>query len=437
MSKQRTIEKEVSLSGVGLHTGNKVNIKFKPAEVDSGISFIRIDIPDKPVIKATLDMLMSASNGPRRTAIGVEQLQICTVEHLLATLSGLGIDNLEIEIDSNEVPGADGSGKVFYDALTQAGIKEQKTSRECYFIKEPLFVNEGNATIIVLPSSEFKVSYTLDYDHPKLQNQFFEMAITEESFRDEIVEARTFCLENETDELIKNGLGKGANYDNTLVVGKDGVVKNNLRFDNEFARHKVLDLIGDLSLIGLPLKGHFIALRSGHSANLKLLKKISEQKTSYSLATTADHSKGKNNGELGVEDIKKILPHRDPFLFVDKILSLEIGKRAVGVKYVRENDYFFRGHFPGRPIMPGVLIIEAMAQVGGVMMLAANRNEGKMAYFLACDKAKFRKTVVPGDELVMEVETMKLKSRTGIVRARAHVNNKLVTEADLMFALVD
>ena len=437
MDNQRTIKKEVILSGIGLHTGNKVNIRFKPAQDYSGLNFVRVDLKDKPVIKATLDTLLPITKSPRRTSICKNGVEIHTIEHLMAVLSGLKIDNLYIEVDNNEVPGINGSGEAFYDVLTGAGIKEQAHPRQYYLIKEPLSIEEDGSTLAVFPASELKISYTLNYDHPLLKSQFLELTITEESFKKELVSARTFCLEEEAQDLIKAGLGKGANYENTLVVGKDGVIKNKLRFEDEFVRHKILDLIGDLYLLGMSIKGHFIAIRSGHVANIKLLDKIIRQKERYSLGgVKADYQTAKE-GELDVDEIKKILPHREPFLFVDKILTLEKGKRAVGIKNLSSQDYFFKGHFPGRPIMPGVLIIEAMAQVGGVMMLSPKENRGKLAYFLACDNVKFRKTVLPGDELLLEVSASKLKTKTGLVKAKAFVNGKLVAEADLMFALVE
>ncbi len=437
MDRQRTIKKEIGLSGIGLHTGNEVNIKFKPAQVDSGISFIRTDLSNKPVINATLNTLLPISENPRRTSVGKDGAEIHTIEHLMAVLSGMRIDNLNIEIDNNEIPGLDGSGEGFHEVLIKAGIKEQAHPRQYYLIKEPLSVEEDEGIIVGLPCSEFKISYTLNYKHPLLQAQFLEITISEEVFKNDLVSSRTFCLEDEADDLVKNGLGKGANYENTLVVAKEGVIKNKLRFNDEFVRHKILDLIGDLYLLGVPIRGHFIAVRSGHAANLKLLKKIKLQKDRYALAGVGKDSQPVKKGELDKDEIMKVLPHRPPFLFVDKILSLEKGKRAVGVKNLNLNDYFFKGHFPSRPIMPGVLIIEAMAQVGGIMMLSAKENQGKLAYFLSCDNVKFRKTVLPGDRLVLEVKTVKLKSKTGLVRAQAYVGSKLVAEADLMFALVE
>jgi len=436
MEKQRTIAKEVSLSGIGLHTAGKVNLKFKPAQVDSGINFIRTDIANRPVIRASVDTLLTQGKG-RRTSIGKEDISITTVEHFMSALSGLKIDNLYIEIDNNEMPGLDGSSLKYVELLEQAGITEQEKARQYYNIRDTIFIEEEGASIVALPCSEFRVSYTLSYAHQLLKAQFLEVNLETIDFKKELSGARTFCLEQEAADLQKQGLGQGANYDNTLVVGAGGVIKNKLRYEDEFIRHKILDLVGDMYLMGQPVKGHIIALKSGHALNVKLLRKIYQQKQRYSSAAIGIDYHPQEGEELDVTAIMKILPHRQPFLFVDRIISLEKGKRATGIKNVTINDYFFKGHFPGKPVMPGVLIIEAMAQVGGVMMLAPEENRGKLAYFLAANNLKFRKTVLPGDQLVLEVEAGKIKSKTGQVHGRALVEGKVVAEADLMFALVE
>lgn len=437
MDKQRTIAKEITLSGIGLHTAKQANMKIKPAEPNTGINFIRVDLPGKPVIKACVDFLLPAQVSPRRTSIGQDNAQIQTIEHLMAALCGVGIDNLEIEIDNVEVPGVDGSSKKFLEMFSQAGIVEQDKERHFFLLKEPIFIEEEGSSIAALPSSEFKVSYTLSYSQPVFKTEFLELKLDSDTFISQISSARTFCLESEVQQLQSQGLGLGANYDNTLVLGKEGVIKNKLRYQDEFVRHKMLDLIGDLYLLGCPLKAHIIALKSGHLLNLKLLKKINQQKQKSSLAGIGVGSQLQETEQLDINMIKKILPHREPFLFVDKIIRLEKGKHATGIKNVTINDYFFKGHFPDKPVMPGVLIVEAMAQVGGVMMLVPEENRGKLAFFLAANNIKFRKTVVPGDQLILDVEAGKIKSKTGQVHGKAFVDGKVVCEADLMFALVD
>jgi UDP-3-O-[3-hydroxymyristoyl] N-acetylglucosamine deacetylase / 3-hydroxyacyl-[acyl-carrier-protein] dehydratase len=435
--KQKTIAHSVSVKGTGLHTAHKVEVTFRPGPVDSGIVFVRTDLPDKPGIKAGVDHILADSGNFRCSAIGNAQVQIYTIEHLMAALVGLGIDNLIIEIDNNEVPGLDGSSAGWVELLRKAGIAELDKPAAAHVIREPLYVEEGGCTIVALPYQGYKVSYTLDYDHAFLRSGFLEFVVTPEAFQKEIGPARTFCLDEEAAELQRRGMGKGATYENTLVVGKQGVVKNTLRFEDEFIRHKMLDLIGDLSLLGQPLCGHIIAVKSGHSLNMKLLRKIDQQRQRALLGGIQIQSPPAGAEELDSDQVMRVLPHRYPFLLVDRILSLERGKKAVGIKNVTINDNFFQGHFPGKPVMPGVLIIEAMAQVGGVMMLSTEENRGKIAYFMSIKDAKFRKTVVPGDQLVMEIVAGKIKAKIGQVAGKAYVQGKLVAEAELMFALAE
>lgn len=288
-----------------------------------------------------------------------------------------------------------------------------------------------------LPDEAFRISYTLHYNHPLLRSQYYEIALNGANFEKELAPSRTFCLEGEASELRKRGMGRGATYENTLVIGEKGVVQNRLRFEDEFARHKVLDLIGDLYLLGIPIQGHIIAHRSGHPLNLKFLRKLKEQGERISWGGVTPKEVIPGVSEMNLEQIKRILPHRDPFLFVDRILAFEENRRAVAVKRLSKDDYFFKGHFPNHPIMPGVLIIEALAQVGGLLILNRPGNLGKYAYFMGMDKVKFRKPVLPGDELILEVEVIKSKSKIGHVCGKAMVDRKVVAEADMMFVVVD
>lgn len=438
MNRQRTIKKEIVLEGKGLHTANQAKIKFKPAAVNSGINFIRVDLDGCPRIRAEWENVLEESFTMRRTSIGNGKYRIHTVEHIMAAICGLGIDNLDIEISNNEVPGFDGSAKIIAEALSKSGIEEQDSVRNYFLLREPVFAEEGNSSIIAIPSQGFRVSYTLNYEgQPLLKSGYFDYKSNSDFFLKEVASARTFCLEEEAGDLQGKGLGAGASYENTLVVGKKGVVNNKLRYEDEFVRHKVLDLIGDIYLLGCPLKAHIIAIKSGHGLNLKLLRKIKQQmERSYASGVQLNYQPIEGE-QLGIEDIMKILPHRQPFLFVDRIVYIDKGKRARGIKNVTINDYFFKGHFPGRPVMPGVLVVEAMAQVAGVMMLSSSGNQGKLAFFMAANNIKWRKPVLPGDQLILDVEALKIKAKTGQVRGRAMVGDKVVAEADLMFALVD
>jgi len=373
---------------------------------------------------------------PRRTSIGVGEVEVQTIEHLMATLAALEIDNLLIEMDGVELPGLDGSALDFLKTLHKAGVQLQSQSRHVFRVREPIWVEEREANLTIIPSEEFRISYILSYDHPLLRSQSYEIVLNGSNFAKDLAPSRTFVLKQEAELLRSQGLGRGANYGNTLVIGEDGVIDNKLRFDNEFARHKVLDLLGDLYLIGHGLKGHIIAYRSGHPLNIQLVQKIREQEAS-SLSWGVLSKESIPAREMDLAQIQRILPHRDPFLFIDRIIAFEAGKRAVGVRLCKAEEYYFKGHFPKRPIMPGVLIVEAMAQLGGVLFLNTKENLGKYAYFIAMDNVRFRKPVLPGDELVLEVVITRNRTHSGRVHGKAYVNDKVVVEADLMVALVD
>ncbi|HQP92301.1 MAG TPA: UDP-3-O-acyl-N-acetylglucosamine deacetylase, partial [Candidatus Omnitrophota bacterium] len=363
---------------------------------------------------------------PRRTTLSFQGAEVQTVEHFMAALCGMGIDNLLIEIDNAEVPGLDGSALSFVEAIKKAGIIEQGTERRTYKVNTALYASDEDSSIIVLPSPVFKISYTLSYNHKALGCQFMDLNFNADFFEKELAPARTFCLAAEAEALVKSGMGLGANYKNTLVVSDKGVIENKLRFEDEFIRHKILDLVGDFYLLGMPIKGHVIAIKSGHTLNMKLVQKIKAQMDKELMVAIKSVEGFSKDQEIDAMTIMKILPHRYPFLLVDRVTSVEEGKRAIGIKNVTMNEGFFQGHFPGRPVMPGVLIVEAMAQVGGVLMLSPAENRGKLAFFMAADKVKFRKPVIPGDCLKIEVEVGKLRSRTGQVRTQTYVDGEVV-----------
>ncbi|MCK9615406.1 MAG: UDP-3-O-acyl-N-acetylglucosamine deacetylase [Candidatus Omnitrophica bacterium] len=435
MDKQKTLKKKISFEGIGLHSGQSSKIEILPAPINTGIVFIRQDLGGQ-LIKADFYSIGSTEKFPRRTSVCANGIYIHTVEHLMAAFNLLRVDNAQINIWGEEVPGLDGSAKEFVQKIQEIGLEAQDAPINYLVVKEPIWVEEGQTSIVALPSDCLRMSYALKYDNPLIGSGCVDVVL-DGNVQENIFQARTFCLEDEVKSLLDIGLGKGANYENTLVVSKEGVVKNKLRFPDEFVKHKVLDLIGDLYLAG-PIKAHIIAVKSGHSLNIKLLEKLRRYKEKTVGAGVGSHTSFvPTTNQLSSEEIMKLLPHRYPFLLVDRIIDMEKLKRAVGIKNVTMNEYFFQGHFPGRPVMPGVLIIEAMAQVGGVLMLSSEENKGKLAYFMAANNAKFRRTVVPGDQLVIEVVAGKVRSKTGTVHAKAFVDEKLAAEAELMFALVD
>ncbi len=434
MPKQRTLKDKVKIEGVGLHTGEKVKIELLPASPNTGIIFLREDLENAPLIKASPYTILDPKEFPRRTSLGLDGVYIHTVEHLMAAFCGLEIDNVLVKVWGSEIPGLDGSAKNFVEAIKKVGIIEQSEEREYYVLKEPVYYSEGGVSLIALPYNGFKVRYLLSYNHPFLKDQFIEFNIESKNFEEEICLARTFCLEEEVEPLKKMGLGKGADFSNTLVVSQKGIINNSQITEKEFAKHKLLDLLGDIYLLG-PIKCEIIAIKSGHTSNIEFVKRINRQKEKDRRGGVLAKISIEKQTSLNIDEIMQILPHRYPFLFVDRILELIPGKKAVGVKNVTLNDYFFEGHFPNKPVMPGVLIVEAMAQVGGVLMLSLKENRGKLAYFMAANDVKFRRTVEPGDTLILEAEAKKIKSRTGIVSCRAWVDKNLVAEAELMFAL--
>jgi UDP-3-O-[3-hydroxymyristoyl] N-acetylglucosamine deacetylase / 3-hydroxyacyl-[acyl-carrier-protein] dehydratase len=467
LTKQRTISKDVSITGIGLHTGNHSTLTFKPAPENYGIRFKRVDLKDSPEILADIDHVVDISRG---TTIAVGNAEVRTVEHVLAAIMGCEIDNLIVELTTNEPPVIDGSAKPFVDILLASGFTEQNAPKDYLVIEQTVDYHDdkNEVQIVALPLDDFKVTLMIDYWNPALGSQYTGLFNLEKEFATEFAPARTFCFLHEVEELMEQGLIKGGKFDNAVVIvdrdltqeqlqgmmkklgidgsvvlGENGILNNNkLRFRNEPARHKLLDMIGDMALIGAPIKGHIMAARPGHKTNIEFVKmprKLYEQKK---LKMKYQVNPVKNGDSVfDINAIRKMLPHRYPFLLVDKVVEMEPGKRIVGVKNVTMNEPFFQGHFPNKPIMPGVLIIEAMAQTGGILLLSFFDNyDNKLAYFVSIDKAKFRKPVIPGDQLFFEVEILDKRRNIYKLRGRAYKNRlhgELAAEAEFMTAIVD
>ena len=438
---QRTLKEPVEYRGVGLHSGKEINITVRPAEAGNGVTFVRVDLENQPVVRAHGANMKARQ---RRTCIQDGRAEVYTCEHLLAALYALDLDNVVVEIDGEEVPGLDGAAGDFFRGLRESGVVESRTPRPTYAVKQPIYVREGSASIVALPGSgKLTIEYHLDY--PASQNngkgngnsvpgakQIVGFEMSAENFERDIAPARTFVFQHEVEALRAAGLGKGANPQNTLVVGPDGPQENTLHWDDELARHKILDLIGDISNAGVDLDAHIIATRSGHGLNMALVKRILEERE-------REQEQGEVPSDTGLEirDILKLLPHRYPFLMIDRVIELDGFQRAVGIKNVTINEPFFQGHWPEQPIMPGVLQLEAMAQLAGVLLLRKLENTGKLAVLWSIDKVKLRGAVVPGDQLRIEVETVRARPAVGHVRARCKVGGRLVAEAELKFTLVD
>jgi UDP-3-O-[3-hydroxymyristoyl] N-acetylglucosamine deacetylase/3-hydroxyacyl-[acyl-carrier-protein] dehydratase len=459
---QRTIGKSVSMSGVGLHTGTTCTMTFKPAPENYGIRFIRCDLPEKPEIPANADFVVDVSRG---TTLGIGEIKIHTVEHVLASIVGLQIDNIIIEIDGIEPPVGDGSALPYVEVLLDAGFVQQDAPKDYLIIDKTVAYhnNENQIDIVALPLDNYRVTVMVDYQNPALGSQHTGLFDLEKEFVEEFAPARTFCFLSEVEQLINFGLIKGGDIDNAIVIvdkhaneeelenirkkvgikykitlGKNGILNDKiLRFKNEPARHKLLDLIGDLALIGAPLKAQILAARPGHMANVEFARQVRKLYQQKKLVKKYQYVK-KQGVVFDINAIKRILPHRYPFLLVDKIIHLELDKKVVGVKSVTSNEPFFQGHFPGQPIMPGVLIVEAMAQTGGILLLNALPNiEEKLVYFMQINNVKFRKPVVPGDQLFLEVELTNKRSKVFIMKGKTFVNDELVCEAELMAGIVD
>ncbi len=457
--KQHTIHKPVSVSGVGLHIGKPVTLTFQPADEHHGIVFQRTDLPDNPLIPADVDLVVDTSRG---TTIGIsKEARVHTVEHTLAALMGLQIDNVLVQLDGPEPPAMDGSSKAYVEALKTAAVVEQEAERIYFVIDEPIHFQdaERGVQLAAMPSEGFKVTTMIEFESDFMPAQHAVMESIED-FEAQFSNSRTFCFLHEVEALHQAGLIQGASLESAVVVMdrdidqdtldnlktiyqtpdleiKEGYLNSEggLRHDNEPARHKLLDLVGDLALVGMPIKGHVMANRPGHKANVALAKAIKNKIKQNKIARK--FQKGKKQGLIfDINAIHEILPHRYPFLLVDRILEFS-ENTITGQKNVTINEPFFQGHFPGNPIMPGVLQLEAMAQVGGILLLNTIDNPKSIwVYFVAIDNARFKKPVIPGDTLILELELTALKRSICKMTGRIFVDGHLVCSADLIASVV-
>jgi UDP-3-O-[3-hydroxymyristoyl] N-acetylglucosamine deacetylase/3-hydroxyacyl-[acyl-carrier-protein] dehydratase len=436
--RQKTISREVSLVGPGLFSGERATLTLAPADADSGITFVREQDGKAAAIPARVDNVLKR---PRRTCLRNGTLFVETIEHCMAALSGLRIDNARVTVvggNAGELPGGDGSSEPFVRLIEDAGVVEQEAICSPLVIKRPIQVSHDDATLAALPGPTDHLEIIYDFEAPlPVGRQVFAFHLGppgngNDDFVKQLAPARTFVFEAEAEALKARGMGRHLTPRDLLVIARDGPIDNKFRFADECARHKVLDLIGDLYLVGRPIYGRIVAHKSGHSLNHLLAKRLLEQQEVVNRQQLLTR-----DAALDIRSIQRILPHRYPMLMVDRVLEIVGDQKAVGIKNVTFNDIFFQGHYPGTPIMPGVLIVEAMAQLGGILLSQKLEHTGKLAVLLSMDKVKMRHPVVPGDQLLLEAVAVRVKTRTGHVRCKAFVGDKLAAEADIKFMLVD
>jgi UDP-3-O-[3-hydroxymyristoyl] N-acetylglucosamine deacetylase/3-hydroxyacyl-[acyl-carrier-protein] dehydratase len=433
--RQHTLAKPASITGTSLHTGEQVTLTLQPAPENFGFKFRRIDLEDKPFIPALVEKVQKVE---RATTIAEGGVNVHTVEHVISALTGMGVDNAIIEMDANEPPIVDGSSQPFVELIKKAGIVAQEAPRKVFEIREPIYQETRDGTILtIVPDKKFRISCTNVGPGGRF-TQFLSLEINPETYEKEIAPARTFVYYEDIAPLMEKGLIKGGTLEAAVVVRGDTLLsKQPLRFDNEFVRHKILDIIGDLMLCGRRITGHVIAVRPGHGPNTELARAIDSQYKAMRAMVPPPLAIPSGEAVLSVTEVMKIIPHRYPFLLIDRIINLEGDTKCTGVKNVTINEPFFQGHFPGHPVMPGVLQLEAMAQVASIVLMRMPAHQGKIGYFLSADKVKWRKPVIPGDTLIIETEITKTKRSVAQAIGRCIVNGQVVSEAELMFSVVD
>jgi len=420
--RQRTLAREVTLEGVGLHSGEAAGVTLKPAEPGTGIRFQRVGGDE---VAASLDNVSGTDLG---TSVGSGESRILTVEHVLAALAALAVDNVRLDVRGPEVPILDGSFQAWVGAFDDAGVVEQDAEASVIELSRPVYIagNEGQ-TYVAAPSPCLRITATIDFAHPAIGRQHGTFMADEGGFRSGLAPARTFGFKGDAEPLRARGLALGASLENTVVLDDDGVMNDDLRFPDEFLRHKVGDVVGDLALLGARLHAHVVTERPSHEGNVALARAVRDEQRL-----------GSREPVLDITRIMEFLPHRYPMLLVDRIVHIEEMKRIVGIKNVTINEPFFQGHFPGHPIMPGVLIVEAMAQAGGLLLMDQVPNaDEKVVYFMTIDGVKFRRPVTPGDTLVFDLEVLQFRRGICRMKGRGLVEGQLVAEAELMASIVD
>lgn len=424
--KQKTLKHSVIFEDIGLHTGKSVKLTVSPAPENHGLVFVKTH-RNNHSLKIDLENIQGISRG---TNLSDGKETIYTFEHLMAAVGACELTNLVLEINSDEPPILDGSGIEFYNKFQEVGIVEQEALFPVFRVVKPCVVEENGAKLMAFPGEEFHISYTLNYPDTMIGARHIEVDFDAIDKAENLLRARTFCLLEEVEAQRAMGQALGGDLSNAIVVDGDKCLnQDGLRFENEFAWHKVMDFFGDMSMLCGKLKGRFVGIKSGHRNNIMLLKKLLkegclEQENLWEMKKT-----------LELVDIKKLIPHRYPFLLVDRIIDLKVGEEATGIKGVTGNEEFFNGHFPDTPVMPGVLIVEALAQVAGVCLLSLTHHQGKTPYFMGLDQVKFRRPVYPGDQLELYIKVLKLRGSTGKVEAEARVDGKTHVQGQLSFMI--